>query len=349
MIDEKVYSTQRCNTFNFGKAVGDMKNPPFEITQRILTEAAEISELVGRLSTGNLSPSPILRRTNRIRTIQGSLAIEQNTLNIKQVTAVLNGKHVIAPPRDIAEVKNAYAVYDMLEYLDPYSVDSLLSAHGIMMRGLIEEAGVFRSGAVGVADSKGNILHMGTLPRYVPAGVEQLLNWVRDSQLPMAIKSSVFHYEFELIHPFADGNGRVGRLWHTRLLAEWNPLFAWLPVESIIHNRQREYYDAINESNNAGESTVFIEFMLDAIKTALLEALATSEKSSGKSAQQYALRRHFVLDHLSANAIIRNSDLCEGLGVSSATANRVLRDMVEEGTLERVRDGKSWGYRKKES
>ncbi len=248
-----------------------MKNPPFEITQAILTDAAEISELVGRLSTGKLSSSPILRRANRIRTIQGTLAIEQNTLSIEQVTAVLNGKHVIAPPRDIAEVKNAYTVYETMSELDPYSVDSLLAAHGAMMHGLIEEAGLFRSGSVGIADGKGNILHVGTLPRYVPESVERLLNWVKDSDLPMVIKSSVFHYEFELIHPFADGNGRIGRLWHTRLLAEWNPLFAWLPVESIIHNRQQEYYDSINASNNAGESTIFIEFMLAAIKTALLE------------------------------------------------------------------------------
>ena len=148
-----------------------MKNPSFEITQAMLTDAAEISELVGRLSSGKLSSSPVLRRTNRIRTIQGTLAIEQNTLSVEQVTAVLNGRHVIAPPRDIAEVRNAYTVYETMDELDPYSVDSLLAAHGAMMHGLIEEAGVFRSGAVGVADSKGNILHVVTLPRYVPENV----------------------------------------------------------------------------------------------------------------------------------------------------------------------------------
>ena len=216
------------------------------------------------------------------------------------------------------------------------------------MHGLIDEAGLFRTGAVGVADSEGNILHVGMLPRYVPENVEQLLNWVKDSDLPMVIKSTVFHYEFELIHPFADGNGRIGRLWHTRLLAEWNPLFAWLPVESIIHNRQWEYYNAINTSNNAGESTIFIEFMLSAIKTALLEASGQKEKPLGKNAQNAALRRQFVLDHLKDNTLIRNADLCEGLGVSPATANRVLRDLSEDGTLERVRDGKFWAYRLKE-
>ncbi len=322
-----------------------MKNPPFEITQAMLADVAEISELVGRLSASKHSASPILRRTNRIRTIQGTLAIEQNTLSVEQVTAVLNGKHVLAPPRDIAEVRNAYTVYDTIEELDPYSVDSLLSAHGIMMRGLIDESGMFRSRAVGVVDSQGNILHMGTLPRYVPNSVEQLFSWVRDSDLPMVIKSSVFHYEFELIHPFADGNGRMGRLWHTRLLMEWDPLFAWLPVESIIHDRQQQYYDVINASNNAGESTVFIEFMLSAIKAALFEA-SGMKKPLGKNAQNAALRRQFVLDHLAGHPLIHNADLCDGLGVSPATANRILRELCEDGTLERMRDGKVWGYKK---
>lgn len=249
-----------------------IKDPPFEITQSILSCAAQIAEAVENLAAKKQPSNPMLRRTNRIKTIQATLAIEQNTLNIEQVTAVLNGKRVLAPPRDIAEVRNAYAVYEILDELDPYSAESLLQAHGVMMRGLIDEAGMFRSGAVGVADSDGNILHIGTLPRYVPDSIQNLLAWVRESELPMVIKSCVFHYEFELIHPFADGNGRMGRLWHTLLLAEWNPLFAWLPVESIIRDRQQEYYDAINAPKAAGESTVFIEFMLSAIKAALAEA-----------------------------------------------------------------------------
>lgn len=320
-----------------------MKNPPFAITQEMLTDAAEIAELVGSLSAKKTSANPSLRRANRIRTIQGTLAIEQNTLSVEQVTAVLNGKHVIAPPKDIAEVRNAFAVYESLDVLDPYSVESLLAAHGRMMCGLIDEAGQFRSGAVGVADSQGNILHMGTLPRYVPQSVENLLQWVRDSELPMVIKSAVFHYEFELIHPFADGNGRMGRLWHTRLLSEWNSLFAWLPVESIIRDRQQAYYDAINASNSAGESTVFIEFMLCAIKAALFEASGIKEKPREKSAH----RRQFVLDFLVTHPMIRNADLCEGLGVSPATANRILRELCKDGALERMKNGKVWVYRLK--
>lgn len=248
------------------------KKPPFEITTAILSDVATISELVGSIgSTQNLSTNPTLRRQNRIRTIYSSLAIEQNTLSLEQVTAVLSGKRVLAPPKDIAEVQNAYEIYDHLSELNPYSVEDLLLAHRVMMRDLVSEAGMFRSRPVGVVDSEGNILHFGTLPQYVPGLVEELLQWTEESPLPLLIKSCVFHYEFEVIHPFADGNGRIGRLWHTLLLSQWNPLFAWLPVESIIHDHQQEYYDAINRSNALGEGTPFLEFMLGVIKEALQE------------------------------------------------------------------------------
>ena len=217
------------------------KKPPFEITDDILDAIAEIAELVGQVTvTHGLSANPTLRRTNRIRTIYSSLAIEQNTLSLEQVTAVLNGKHVIAPPKDIAEVKNAYEIYEMLDSLNPYSVDDLLKAHAVMTKDLVEESGCFRSGPVGVVDKHGNVLHFGTLPAYVPNLVYELFDWVQNSNVHMLIKSCVFHYEFELIHPFADGNGRIGRLWHTLLLSNWKPFFAWLPVESIIHDRQDE-------------------------------------------------------------------------------------------------------------
>lgn len=194
------------------------KQPPFQITNKMIADVAEISELTGRLSAhDHLSSNPNLRRTNRIRTIHGSLAIEQNTLSLEQVTAVLNGKHVLAPPKDIAEVKNAYEIYERLDELDPYSVDDLLTAHGIMTRGLVEESGMFRTRPVGVVDQEGHVLHFGTLPQYVPDLVMELLDWAKHSDLHMLIRSCVFHYELELIHPFADGNGRVGRLWHTLL------------------------------------------------------------------------------------------------------------------------------------
>lgn len=317
---------------------------PFQITDKILNDVTEISQLVGKVSTDSkLSNNPTLRRTNRINTIYSSLAIEQNTLSIDQVTAVIAGKRVIAPPKDIAEVKNAYEIYDHLDELNPYSIDSLLFSHSIMMRDLVSESGVFRTRPVGVVDSQGNILHFGTLPRYVPDLTEDLLKWVNNSKLPMLIKSCVFHYEFEVIHPFADGNGRIGRLWHTLLLSKWNHMFAWIPVESIIHDRQDEYYQAINESNDKGDSTVFIEFMLSAIKDALLETI-DDNKTINTATNKNNYRWNIISDFLNDNDYIMNADVRNLLSVSSATANRILSGFVNDGKLMKIRQGKTWAY-----
>jgi Fic family protein len=319
------------------------KKPPFEITVSILDKIAEIGELVGQVNAvAGLTTNPMLRRTNRIRTIYSSLAIEQNTLSLEQVTAVLSGKRVIAPPKDIAEVKNAYEIYEMMDSLNPYSVDDLLNAHAVLTRGLTEESGCFRSGPVGVVDKQGNILHFGTLPDYAPGLTMELLDWIKNSNIHMLIKSCVFHYELEVIHPFADGNGRIGRLWHTLLLKQWKPLFAWLPVESIIHDRQDEYYAAINRSNYEGESTAFIEFMLSAIQEALTEAVQTAGAAETMTTDQ--LRWYKIQQFLKKNRTITNSDVRQMFQVSSATANRILSKFTDEGKLEKIRIGKSWGY-----
>ena len=321
------------------------KKPPFEITNAIIGYVAEIAELTGKLSSTNkLSANPMLRRTNRIRTIHGSLAIEQNTLTLEQVTAVLNGKPVLAPPKDIAEVKNAYEIYERLDELDPYSVDDLLTAHSIMTRGLVDESGVFRSKPVGVVDQEVHVLHFGTLPQYVPNLVMELLDWVKNSDVHMLIRSCVFHYELELIHPFADGNGRVGRLWHTLLLSKWNPAFAWLPVESIIHDRQQEYYEAINASNDAGESTVFIEFMLSAIKASLIDAINTSGEMSDGAMDKATMRWEQIKKFLETHLYIMNADVRALCGVSAATANRILAGFVAEGKLTKYRKAGHWVY-----
>lgn len=321
------------------------KQPPFKITNKMIADVAEISELVGKLSAhDHLSGNPNLRRANRIRTIQGSLAIEQNTLSLEQVTAVLNGKHVFAPPKDIAEVKNAYEIYERLDELDPYSVDDLLMAHGIMTRNLVEESGMFRTRPVGVVDHEGHVLHFGTLPQYVPDLVMELLDWTKNSDLHMLIRSCVFHYELELIHPFADGNGRVGRLWHTLLLSKWNRAFAWLPVESIIHDRQQEYYDTINTSNDACESTVFIEFMLSAIKASLIDAINTTDAMRGGKLNKAATRQLKIEQYLQTHEYIMNSDVRELCGVSPATANRVLAGLVKDRVLCRQQISGQWKY-----
>ena len=318
------------------------KQPPFEINERIMADVIEIAELVGRVSvTDKISMNPTLRRTNRIQTIYSSLAIEQNTLDIEQVTAILSGKRVIAPPKDIAEVQNAYEIYDNMDKLNPYSIDDLLKAHSVMERGLLNEAGEFRSRPVGVADSEGNILHFGTLPQYVPKLVQELLEWTEKSEIHLLIKSCVFHYEFELIHPFADGNGRMGRLWHTLLLSKWNPIFAWLPIESIIHDNQSEYYNAINVSNNNGNSTVFIEFMLSVIKQALQESINDKPKNISSKSD---LRWNKINDYLEMHEYILNSDVQKLLGVSSATATRILVGFMKDGKLKRIRIKNCWGY-----
>lgn len=322
------------------------KQPPFQITNKMIADVAEISELTGRLSAhDHLSNNPNLRRTNRIRTIHGSLAIEQNTLSLEQVTAVLNGKHVLAPPKDIAEVKNAYVIYERLDELDPYSVDDLLTAHGIMTRELVEESGMFRTRPVGVVDQEGHILHFGTLPQYVPDLVIELLDWTKHSDLHMLIRSCVFHYELELIHPFADGNGRVGRLWHTLLLSKWNSVFAWLPVESIIHDHQQEYYDAINASNDAGESTAFIEFMLSVIKASLIDAIHTSDTMSDGKMDKKAMRWQKIEQFLQTHEYIMNADIRELCRVSAATANRILAGFAGEGKLVKYHVDGHWVYR----
>ena len=318
------------------------KQPPFEINERIMADVIEIAELVGRVSvTDKISMNPTLRRTNRIQTIYSSLAIEQNTLDIEQVTAILSGKRVIASPKDIAEVQNAYEIYDNMDKLNPYSIDDLLKAHSVMERGLLNEAGEFRSRPVGVADSEGNTLHFGTLPQYVPKLVQELLEWTEKSGIHLLIKSCVFHYEFELIHPFADGNGRMGRLWHTLLLSKWNPIFAWLPIESIIHDNQSEYYNAINVSNNNGNSTVFIEFMLSVIKQALQESINDKPKNISSKSD---LRWNKINDYLETHEYILNSDVQKLLGVSSATATRILVGFMKDGKLKRIRIKNCWGY-----
>ena len=316
--------------------------PPFEINEKMLSDVIEIAELVGKVSIGSgIAANPVLRRTNRIRSIYSSLAIEQNTLDLDQVTAVLSGKRVLAPPKDIAEVRNAYEIYDCMESLDPYSVDDLLKAHGVMVKGLVDEAGEFRSRPIGIVNGSGKIVHFGTLPQYVPQAVIELLGWVEKSDIHMLIKSCVFHYEFELIHPFADGNGRIGRLWHTLLLSKWDPIFAWLPIESLIHDNQSEYYAAINTSNCDGESTVFIEFMLSVIKQALYEASGAVTQVSLAKAD---LRINKINEFLDKHEYITNRDVRELLAVSPATATRILSDLSKSGKLRRIRVGSHWGY-----
>ena len=246
-------------------------SPPFKITNEILNFIYEIGELVGKISAEKeFEKNLTLRRENRIKTIYSSLAIEQNTLTLEQVTDVINGKRVLAPLKDIKEVQNAYEIYERIDELDENSVNDLLLAHKIMTSELIKESGRFRSKNAGVYQGN-KLIHMGTLPEHIPELIDNLFSWLKNSKEHPLIKAAVFHYEFEFIHPFQDGNGRIGRLWHSLILSKWKKIFAWLPIESLVQKYQKEYYIAINNSNRNGESTEFILFMLRILNENLIE------------------------------------------------------------------------------
>ena len=238
--------------------------PPFTITSAIIGLISTISEKLGRLAVLEDEASLRLRRVNRIRTIQGSLAIEGNTLSEAQITAILDGKRVSAPPKEVQEARNAIRAYEQVSGWQPADEQHLLRAHQILMADLIDDAGQYRSGNVGVM-SGDTVIHMAPPSRRLPGLMGDLLDWLNSTDQHPLISSSVFHYEFEFIHPFADGNGRLGRLWQTLILKQWNPLLGQLPVESMVHNHQQAYYRAINSSTQQTDSAPFIEFMLGVI------------------------------------------------------------------------------------
>lgn len=252
--------------------------PPYEITSEMVELVGEIMENLGKLTAvDNLSKLPKLRRISRIKSIHSSLAIENNTLSVEQVTDVINGKRVLAPKKDIEEVQNAFKAYELLGNIDAFNLNDLLKVHGIMMNGLVKEAGQLRTGQVGVYNQNGKVVHLAPPAEFVPMQLSGLFKWINESNSNMLIKSSIFHYEFEFIHPFNDGNGRMGRFWQTALLASWKPIFAWLPIESLIKDNQQDYYNTISLSTSQGKSNAFIMFMLNVINKVIKEVLIDSK------------------------------------------------------------------------
>lgn len=323
-------------------------NQPYTITNKIVDLIAGISELIGHITvTSGLNNNPKLRRANRIKTIQASLAIENNTLTVEQITALLNGKRILGTPAEIKEVKNAYEVYEQLLTFNPYSVSDLLKAHGILMADIVKNAGHFRTGGVGVFKGR-QVVHMAPPAEFVPEHIGNLINWYQKSTAHPLIKSAVFHYEFEFIHPFADGNGRMGRLWHTLLLAEWKEILAWIPVETLVKERQEEYYDALGKADKEADSTVFVEFMLTALRDALKEIPPTDQdgdpESDQESDQDSVLDSEQVCDQVKDKESDQDNRKFIELGEkerkiiekASKEAVAILRNLFSETTTDKV-------------
>ena len=253
--------------------------PPYTITNKTVSLVSNITELLTQITIQNKETSNLhLRKNNRIRTIHASLAIENNSLSLEQMTAIINGKRILANPSEVCEVKNAFDAYNILLQLNPNSIEDLLKAHKVLMNGLTHEAGIFRSGGVGIF-AENQLIHMAPPAENIHFLIKDLILWVKNADVHPLIKSCVFHYEFEFIHPFADGNGRMGRMWQTLILYSWKDIFGWLPIETLIKERQREYYAALRQADTTGDSGVFIEFLLTTIYDSLLELRSTDQVS----------------------------------------------------------------------
>ena len=308
--------------------------PNFTVSAAAISMVAEISALIVRYTiTQEAADSLKLRRANKIKTIQSTLAIEGNTLSLKQVTDIIDGKRVVAPLREIQEVKNAIAAYDLFSELDSFSVPDLLKAHNIMMTALIEEPGKFRKGGVGVSDGK-QVVHIAPPAALVPGQIKDLFHWLKSAPDHLLIKSCVFHYEFEFIHPFADGNGRLGRLWQSLILTQLNPVFQNLPVETMVHDNQPEYYRAINASSAKNDCGIFIDFMLNEILNAL------KQHTSGTSIQT----GNPVLDYIINHPGSRTNQIAESLGIPLRTLQRELSRLKVSGKIEFRGAPKNGGY-----
>jgi len=297
--------------------------PPITLTPALLSQVAGIAEALGGWSARQAAqPSPRLRRENRIQTIQASLAIEQNSLSLEQVSALFDGQRVIGPARDIQEVRNAIAAYEALSRWNPTDRAHLLEAHGLLMAGLIDAPGRFRSGGVGIHRGD-QLVHMAPPASRVPGLVDNLLAWLATSTWHPLIVSCVVHYELEFIHPFADGNGRLGRLWQTLILSRWNPLLAWLPIEEVIRSRQQDYYESLGQADQLGDLEPFVSYQLEAIHESLRSEIG-SEMSSEKGSAMRSEIDAVILRDLTAEPTLSARRLAERLQLSQRAVEKHL-------------------------
>jgi len=314
--------------------------PPYHLNNHILALVSEISEKLGAINTiHKAGPNPQLRRKNRVKTIQASLEIEGNSLSESQVTAILNKQRVIGPAMDILEVQNAIATYAMMDELNPSSMKDFLAAHKKLMKGLIDRPGAFRTGNVGI--TKGSqIAHVAPAGTMVNGLMKNLFQYVKKDDDLLLIKSCVFHYELEFIHPFSDGNGRMGRLWQTVILSSYHPIFAYAPVESLVREAQEDYYDALGKADKLGHSTPFIEFMLSVILKSLDTLLLARPLAMGSST-----RISTFAEMQGRQPFCRKDYLKYYPNLSQATASRDLRQATDEGVLKKSGEKRLTTYR----
>jgi Fic family protein len=314
--------------------------PPYKITNLILELIASISEKIGEVNATYLYKPPTeLRKKNRIKTIQSSLEIEGNSLSLDQVTAIIDNKRIIAPKKDILEVKNAIKAYEDLDKYNPTSLTSFCNAHGTLMNGLIKNAGKIRTKSVGIMKGA-KVTHIAPPGDVVKSLVKDLFGYLKKDKDLILIKSCVFHYEIEFIHPFMDGNGRMGRLWQTVILRQYSPVFEFLPIESLIKVRQSEYYRILGESDNKGDSTGFIEFMLQIINESLEEIL-TNQNVNLTSQDRIAIFK----EKIGKSAFNRQDYLRHFKDISTATASRDLKQAVDDGILNKTGDKRMTSYK----
>lgn len=307
--------------------------PPYQIDHQLIQLVSSISEKIGAIHAVYLhKPTAELRKKNRIKTIQSSLAIEGNTLSIEQVTAIFENKRVLGLEKEIIEVKNAVQTYEKLSVFDPFSLSSLLKAHSILMKDLIVRPGKLRTSGVGIVTGK-QLAHLAPPASQVKPLLKDLLVYAKKDPELTLIKSCVVHYEIEFIHPFLDGNGRMGRLWQTLLLMKSYPMFEFLPIESLIKKNQKEYYLALSRSDKAGNSNAFITFMLEIIENALVELLQTQSVSL-----HIEDRLALAFDHFQNKKFTRKDYLRNFKDISTATASRDLAHAVKAGVLKKTGD-----------
>lgn len=320
-----------------------MYKPPFTITSKIINLISSISEKIGEINSLEKSPHQIrLRKENRIKTIHSSLAIENNSLSLEQITAIIEGKKVLGNPNEIKEVKNSIQAYDLLLMLNPYKEDDLLKAHKLMMQDLVEVNGKYRTDGVGIFNGE-RVVHLAPPADRVSELMADLFNWLKTSDIHPLIKSCVFHYEFEFIHPFQDGNGRMGRLWQTVILKEWKEIFAWLPVETLIKENQEEYYKVLGASDSAADSTKFIEFMLILILNTIEEIITNENKVTQKVAVKVTVNQKKIIDVIKNNPFVTQEELSEIVGIARKNIVANMKKLQTNGLIKRIGADKN-GY-----